>query len=206
MRAAHRLADRRYLPVVVGALIVIFVSACGTGSAATASPAPTAAPTAAPTEAPSVAASVAPGASAKVDPAVGLNIAAPYTLAPLAPALETQMETAMTAAMGSLASIVQIGARTAEKDGVTQSYVIVMRLPGVPITGAGFLDSVAGGAAGQTGTIAKTTIGGKDVRVITTGANVNMVLILGDRVLFVGGATNDIETAVITAIVSANPS
>jgi hypothetical protein len=206
MRAAHRLADRRYLPVVVGALIVIFVSACGTGSAATASPAPTAAPTAALTEAPSVAASVAPGASAKVDPAVGLNIAAPYTLAPLAPALETQMETAMTAAMGSLASIVQIGARTAEKDGVTQSYVIVMRLPGVPITGAGFLDSVAGGAAGQTGTIAKTTIGGKDVRVITTGANVNMVLILGDRVLFVGGATNDIETGVITALVSANPS
>jgi len=206
MRAAHRLADRRYLPVLVGALIVIFVSACGTGSAATASPAPTAAPTAAPTEAPSVAASVAPGASAKVDPAVGLNIAAPYTLSPLAAALETQMETAMAAAMGSLSSIVQIGARTAEKDGVTQSYVIVMRLPGVPITGAGFLDSVAGGAAGQTGTIAKTTIGGKDVRVITAGANVSMVLILGDRVLFVGGATQDIETGVVTALVSANPS
>jgi hypothetical protein len=206
MRAAHRLADRRYLPVLVGALIVIFVSACGTGAVATASPAPTAAPTAAPTEAPSVAASVAPGASAKVDPAVGLNIAAPYTLAPLAAALETQMETAMAAAMGSLASIVQIGARTAEKDGVTQSYVIVMRLPGVPITGAGFLDSVAGGAAGQTGTIVKTTIGGKDVRVITAGANVSMVLILGDRVLFVGGATQDIETGVVTALVSANPS
>jgi len=206
MRAAHRLADRRYLPVLVGALIVIFVSACGTGSAATASPAPTAAPTAAPTEAPSVAASVGPGASAKVDPAVGLNIAAPYTLSPLAAALETQMETAMAAAMGSLSSIVQIGARTAEKDGVTQSYVIVMRLPGVPITGAGFLDSVAGGAAGQTGTIAKTTIGGKDVRVITAGANVSMVLILGDRVLFVGGATQDIETGVVTALVSANPS
>ena len=112
----------------------------------------------------------------------------------------------MAAAMGSLSSIVQIGARTAEKDGVTQSYVIVMRLPGVPITGAGFLDSVAGGAAGQTGKIAKTTIGGKDVRVITAGANVSMVLILGDRVLFVGGATQDIETGVVTALVSANPS
>ncbi|HEX8026695.1 MAG TPA: hypothetical protein VF484_10855 [Candidatus Limnocylindrales bacterium] len=196
---------------MVGALILVIVAACGSSSAPSAAPtaaptvAPTAAPTAAPTVAPTVAASVGAGESAKPDPAVGLNIAAPYTLAPLAPALETQMETAMTAAMGSMASIVQIGARTAEKDGVTQSYVIVMRLPGVPITGAGFLDSVAGGAAGTTGTIEKTTIGGKDVRVVTSGANVNMLVILGDRVLFVGGATRDIDTAVVTALVSANP-
>ena len=205
MRTATRGADRRYLPVAVGSLLLIAIAGCGTGSAATASPAATVTPTVAATPAPTVAASVAaPSASAKVDPAEGLNIATPYSLAPLNPALEAGLEATMAASMGSMSSIVQIGARTAEKAGVTQSYVIVMRLPGIPITGPGFLDSVAGGAAGTTGQITKQTVLGQTVEIVTAGTEVNMVFILGDRVLFIGGAQQDVELAVITALIQAN--
>jgi len=192
---------RRFAPVIVGVLLVAFVAGCGTGSTTT--PAPTVAPTVAVTPAPSVAGS--PAAS-KSDPAVGLAIASPYTLGTLPAALEAGMETAMTAAMGSMASIVQIGARTADKAGVTQSYVLVLRLPGVPITAPNFLDSIAGGAAGTTGTIDKTTVSGVDVRVVTTAAGQpQTIFIVGDRIILVTVGTKDIELDVAKALIAANP-
>src|SRR5207245_1798326 len=145
-------------------------------------------------------------ASTKPDPAAGLAIAAPYTLAPLPAAIETGLEAAMSQAMGALSAAVEVGARTADKDGASQAYVLGMRIPGVPVTSPTFLDSVATGAAGTSGVVTKTTVGGHDVRVVTAASGTaQLVFILGDRIILIAGGSKDSELAVTAALVSANP-
>jgi hypothetical protein len=193
------------------ALIVVAFVAAACGSNATPSPTagptpvptPTAAPTPVPTATPAPTPTPIPSPTAAPDPAIGLKIAAPYTLSPLEPAIAAALDTLVKTSLGSMAAIVEFGGRTADKDGITQAFVLVIRIPGVPMSSPAFIDSVASGMAGSGGKVAKKTVLGTSVRVVT-GPSSGIVFISGDKVIMCVGATTTINLAVVTALIKAN--
>jgi hypothetical protein len=146
-------------------------------------------------------ASEAPG----VDPSAELEIAAPYTLAPLDEALAATFINAMKGSLGQMADVFSVGVRSAVKNGATTSWVIVMRFPELGVGEEALLDGAAAGAAG-TGNVEKTTIGGSPVRIIEAqGSAITLTVNGNDLVMVVpllGGKKEAV--AVITAIIEAN--
>ena len=198
--AEGRLARRR--GIVAVALAALVVAACGAAATPVPSPTPSPSPTVAPTPSPTPTPAASP--SPLPDPSEGLAIAAPYTLEPVEPAIGAALDAAMRSALGSMATVVQVGARTAATGGVTASYVVVMRIPGVPMSSPAFLDGLATGVAGEGGKYASKTILGTSVRVVSARSGGMVVFITGDRIVIVVGAADAVELAVATAIIQAN--
>jgi hypothetical protein len=196
------------------------VSACGGG-------APTAAPstTVGSPAAPSVAASPPPATTAPVvtvppasdapataepgvDPSAELEIAAPYTLAPLDEALAGVFVEAMRSSLGEMSGVFDVGVRSAVKKGATTSWIIVMRFPELGLEPKTLLDLAAQGATGGSSVdVEKQTIGGKPVRIIEAQGSALTITVVGSSDLvmvipLVGGRQEAI--AVITALIDAN--
>lgn len=182
--------------VIVAALVV---AACG--ATPTPAPTPSPSPTLAPSPTPSP--TSAPSPSPLPDPSEGLAIAPPYSLEPIEPTIGAALDAAMRTALGSMAGVVEVGARTAAKGGETASYVVVMRIPGVPVSSPAFLDGVAAGMAGTSGKVTSKTILGTAVRVVSASTGGGVVFVLGDRIIMVLGAAEAVEVAVATAIIQA---
>ena len=204
----------------VGLLVGAFaVSACGGGT-------PTTAPSAgaATQGAPSTAATTPPASSGGlitlppssnapastepgVDPSDELEIAAPYTFAPLDENLAATFIQAMESSLGQMADVFDVGVKSAVKDGSTTAWVIVMRFPELGIGEEQLLEGAASGAAGGSGVnVEKTKIGGKSVRIIEAqGSAITLTVSGSDLVMVIpllGGKQEAV--AVITAIIDAN--
>jgi hypothetical protein len=208
---------RASVALIVPALIV---AACGGGTptaapsavAATA-PSQTFAPSAPPATTPPVVtlppSSAAPTtAQPGVDPSADLEIAAPYTLAPLDEAFGELFVQAMRSAMGDMADVFDVGLRSAVKNGSTTSWIMVMRFPDFGFDAKTLLDLAATGAAGgQDVQVEKDNIGGIPVRIIESQGSAVVVTVLGssDLVMVIpllGGKKEAV--AVTTALIEAN--
>jgi hypothetical protein len=190
------------------AAVALLAAACGSSTAPTAPPAgspaaATAAPAATPAATPAAAtASPAAAGSPGADPAAGLSIAAPYTLAPLEATQAAQFEASLKAGLGAMSSIVQVGAREVKKSGANAGLLLAMAFPGVPVPGS-FLDSIAGGAAGSSGTVSSTKINGQDVKLIE-GPNTHVAAYAhGGTIVFAYGQAAADATGIITAVIQA---
>jgi hypothetical protein len=202
---------------LVGAFVV---SACGGGT-------PTAAPsTAVVTQAPPSVAVTAPPATTPpvvtlppsseaptteapgVDPSAELEIAAPYTLAPLDEALAGVFVQAMKSSLGEMSDAFDVGVQSAVKKGSTTSWIIVMRFPELGIEPKTLLDLAATGAAGGSGVnVEKQSIGGKPVRIVEAQGSAIAITVVGSSDLvmvipLVGGKQEAI--AVTSALIEAN--
>jgi hypothetical protein len=189
--------------------IALLAAACGSSSAPTTSAsasaaAPATTPPASSTPAATIGATASPAAAGSpgADPAAALSIAAPYALAPLDAAQGAAFEASLKAGLGSMASIVQIGARQVKKGGANEGLLLAMTFPGVPVLDA-FLDSIAGGAAGPGGKVTSTTIEGHDVKLIE-GADTHAAAYLhGSTIVFAYGQAADKALGMITAVIQA---
>jgi len=196
-------------------IVLAFVlAACG-GGAPTAAPS-TAAGTPAPATTPPVTTppvTAAPPSDAPisqapgVDPSDELEIAAPYSFAPLDEALAATFIQAMESSLGQMADVFDVGVKSAVKNGATTSWVIVMRFPELGIGEEQLLEGAASGAAGGSGVnVEKTKIGGKDVRIIEAQGSAITLTVTGNDLVMVipllGGKQEAV--AVITAIIDAN--
>jgi hypothetical protein len=207
------------LPATILAGLLV-LAACGS-SAASPTPSPTAAPTPAPTAAPTPAPTAAPtptlaptaapattpAATEKVDPAAGLTIADPYTLAVLDPTQSAAFEAGIQKGLGAMSGVMQIGVRQVEKGGSPAGLVLVMNFPGLGIASQpGFLASIAGGMAGSASAkVTNQTIGGQPVAFVTTASATWAVYQHGEGVIAVYGSTAAETTAMVTAMIKANP-
>jgi hypothetical protein len=210
-----RLLTRRARTQAALALLALSVGLTGCGTAASPSPSPTPtptiAPTAAPTPTPAPTPSPAPTATpaatspaASVDPSADLSITAPYALEPLDRITEAAVQAAMSQALGSFASIVQFGFRQAVQDGKPVCIVMVMQFPGAGTVGApGFLDSLAAGLKGSSGTTTETTVGGHPVRIVTNGTQAMGIYMRQEGVVIPICQTPADATAVVTALIGA---
>jgi hypothetical protein len=214
MRARIERGRPARLGLLIAALSLI-AAACGP----TVSPSPSATVTATPpaptpspvasalaTPAPSAPASPAGSGSAAIDPADDLTLNAPYEFAPLNALLEEQLRASMTASLGSMSSIVQVGAREVRKDGASAGFLIAMRMPGVPgIEDPSFLDSIVGGAAGSSGgQVEERQIGGQPVQVVVSPAATFGVFQVDDVFVFAYGTTEPDMTGIVEALIEAN--
>ena len=200
--------------------ITLLVAGCGTATTpssstaasaaavATLAPTPTAAPTATatptptPTATPSPSPSTPPSPSASIDPSGDLKIAPPYALAPLDRITSAAMQGAMSQALGSLSSIVELGFRQATQGGKAACIVMVMEFPGLgAATQPGFLDQLATGLKGATGKVANSTILGKPVRIVTNGTQAMGLYVRQEGVVVPICPSAAAATAVTTALI-----
>ena len=144
-----------------------------------------------------------------VDPSADLDIAAPYTFAPLDEALADVFVQAMKSSLGDLSDAFDVGVRSAVKNGVTTSWVIVMRFPDFGFEPRTLLDLAATGASSGGGEVKvdKVKIGGEPVRIIEAQGSAISIAVVGttDLVMVIplfGGKKEAV--AVITAIIEAN--
>ena len=199
----------------VSALLIglVFV-ACSPASPSSVAPSTPALPTAAPTVAPTVAATAAATASpstatatgsAQPDPAAGLEIAAPYTLTALDRALETTFRDQFTKGAGAFGSLIDVGGRTANKDGRVAGYVIVLGFPAGILTESTFDLLLTGLGSSSTTPFTETMISGVPVAV-GTAATANMGIFRADDTIVMTLSPAAAEVPEIAkALIDANP-
>ena len=169
---------------------------------ATPSPTPTPEPTPSPTPKPTPTAE--PTATPPVDAAAGLEIAAPYSLTPLDPALETLFRKQFTSGVGAAASLIDVGGRDIVDDGALVGYVFVVGFqPGV-LTDASY-PSFLEGVKGNTSVKFKVvTISGVKVSTAPSGPGSMGLYRKGDGVVMVLTTSASGLAPVVRSLISAN--
>jgi hypothetical protein len=198
-------------PRTASVALLIGAFALGACSGTTPSPAPSTAavaspaPTVAATAEPSAAVTDAPDTTAPAgDPADDLEIAAPYALEPLDENLAAAFVSAMEGSLGSMGDLIEFGFRSAVKDGDAAAWVIVIRIPDLPITNEQMLDQVAEGASAS-GTVEELTISGEPARVISAQGQSMVVTLVGDDIVMViGFISKNVTVDVTKALIDAN--
>jgi hypothetical protein len=201
---------------LVAILLVLALAACSPttpsvapSAAATPAATPSAAPPSAPPSvAPSVAATPGPSTatasgSARPDPAADLKIAAPYTLAPLDPALEATLG-AQLGQLGSVGSLFGVGGRSILKDGKAAGFVEVIGLPPGMLTEAMYT-TLLGALEPNTGaTFTNETVDGVTVSKAATPTAGLTIFHSGDNIIMtVVPTTGDLDAAT-KALIEAN--
>ena len=201
---------RRFIAGTATAVaLIITVAGCGGATTAptasptavaTATPAPTPTPTVAPTPSPT------PSPSAAVDPSEGLKIAAPYELHKLDAVTDAAYQAAMSKALGSFGSALQVGAKQVTKGGLPSGLVLVILFTDTSLSSTpGFLDAVANGSAASTGgAMKKATIEGQPVRYAAGLQSAFAAYKWNDAIVYVVLPTEKDVLAVVTAIIKAN--
>jgi hypothetical protein len=207
--------------------VTLLVAGCGTATTSSSSgaasaapsaaaiqtlpPTPSAAPTATATPTPTATASASaspsspPSPSASIDPSADLKIAPPYALAPLDRITSAAMQGAMSQALGSLSSIVELGFRQATENGKATCIIMVMEFPSLgAATQPGFLDQLATGLKGATGKVSNATILGKPVRIVTNGTQAMGLYVRQEGVVVPICQSATAATAVTTALIKAD--
>lgn len=207
---------RRVMFIATITLAGVVAAACGSAGppsqaapSLAATPAPTRTPAPTPTRAPTPTptATPAPTDSPRVDPTVDLEIAKPYTLAGLDSVTAAMLEAGMKEGLGTMADVLEIGARQVSKDGTPVAIVLGMRFPGVPMgDGSSFLDATVGGAAATTGTeVTRAKVDGRQVRIGESPASAFAAYQQDDMIVFAIGASAKEMKAVVAALIGANP-
>jgi hypothetical protein len=203
------------------AVTLLIVSGCGGASVApvagspaavapvataTATPPPTATPAPTPTASPAPKPTPTVEPSPSLDPSADLKIAAPYGLRVLDPISQAAYEAAMSKALGSLGSIVQIGIRQVTKSGAPSGFVMVIEFTDPSVSQmTGFLDAVAGGSAtSMGGKLSKKTILGAQVRYASSPQGAFAAYRQDEAIVYVILPTANGALAVITALIKAN--
>lgn len=150
--------------------------------------------------------SAPPTGGAKVDPADDLEIAAPYSLAPLDEQIASFFVTAMEQSLGSMADVFDVGVRSATKGGQAVAFVIVMGFPDLPVGMNALLEGAAQGAAGQGGTVETRNIGGQDVRIVEVQGQTFVLMVVDNELVMViaQSFTKKDSIDVATALIGAN--
>ena len=215
-QAAARSTGRRIAGLATVTAIAAVLAACG--SSAPASIAPSAAPSvAAPSVAPSIALPsialpsivipstnpAASGGTAGVDPAKGLAIGAPYSLAALPPALQTVFEQQMAAGLGGFGNSIQVGFRQVT-GGTGMSILMVMAFPTGFLNPAAYEAALSGMGTSMGATFTKTTVEGVDVSTGTQATGGVAVFHIGDHMLVVISPTPAETLPISTALIKAN--
>ena len=191
-------------------LLGVLLAACSPGAAsvapsatAVATPEPTAAPTVAATVAPTPSASTAAGGSAQPDPAIGLEIAPPYTLAPLDAALEATLG-AQLGQLGSVGGLLAVGGRSILNAGKPAGFVEVIALPPGMLTDEMYT-TLLGAIGPSTGaTFSTETVGGVSVSKATTPTGGLSIFHAGDRIIMTIIPTGGDLDAATKALIDAN--
>jgi hypothetical protein len=193
-------------------LLGVLLAACSPGAASVApsatsiaTPEPTVAPTVAATVAPTPSASTAAAASgsAQPDPAIGLEIAAPYTLAPLDAALEATLG-AQLGQLGSVGGLVGVGGRSILNAGKPAGFVEVIALPPGMLTDQMYT-TLLGAIGPSTGaTFSTETVGGVTVSKATTPTGGLSIFHAGDRIIMTIIPTGGDLDAATKALIDAN--
>jgi hypothetical protein len=137
----------------------------------------------------------------KADPAIGLRIAAPYKLTELDAVTTAMVDAGFQASLGSLAAIVEIGTRQVTRKSVPVGFVMLVRLPGMPVGSTSAL--VNGAASGLTGKVTKLRIAGHDVRIGTNSGQWAAVTDYDGGLLMALAGTKKGVTDVMTALLRA---
>lgn len=203
-----RIAELGTLSVAVALLLI------GCGSAAPATTVPLAstttampsevvssAPSSAPAE--SSAASTAPAsAPAAADPAVGLKIAAPYTLTTLPGGLQQALESQMAGGLGSFGSSVQAGFR--QVGGSSGSILMVIAFPAGSLSAAAYQAAVAVMGSSMGATFTTTSVGGVDVASGKATSGGVAMFHIADHLLVVISPVDSESLPIATALINAN--
>lgn len=190
MNSADISRARRTIGIVLfGVLLAACSPAAPVAPSLTPSPVPTIAPT--PSAAATVAAapSAAPVASASAaaapDPAIGLKVAAPYTLGALDPALEAAFRQQFAASAGAFGSLIGVGGRDVITNGLPVAYVVVIGFPAGIMSDAAYQSMLSGIASSSAGTLTKKTISGTEVSEGTAATGTLGFYRDGDNVIMV---------------------
>ena len=141
------------------------------------------------------------------DPAVDLEIAAPYSLEPLDENVAAMFVSIMEQSIGNSAGAFDLGIRSVTKGGPQPvAIVVVMSFDDLPVGVEVLLDATAGAASGQGGTVDSRDIAGAPVRIIETQGQTVVFTVVGEDLLMVvamNGEKKD-NVDVTTAILEAN--
>jgi hypothetical protein len=199
----------RGIALVALLFVALVIAACSPtaspSSSANATTTPTASSTAAATASPT--ASVAPSAAASAalaDPAVGLKIGAPYTLAPLDPALETSFRQQFAGAVGAFGSLIAVGGREIDSNGALAGYVMIMGFPAGFVTDSIYQAMLGGMTSSSQVTFTKTTVSGTEVSSGTMATAALGIYRAGDKIVMTFAPTATVLTPITTALVTAN--
>lgn len=151
--------------VTFGALLAACSPAAPSVAPSTPTPVPTIAAAPASSVAPSASDLPLPSASVAIapDPAIGLEIAAPYTLIALDPALEGTVRQRITGSAGALANLIGVGSRTISTSGSPIGAVTVLSLPAGLMSDSMYQGLVSGLASNYSLAITTTAISGTEV-------------------------------------------
>ena len=196
---------------LVAILLVLALAACSPGTASiapSASAAPVATPSAAPSVAPSVAVTPSPSTaatsgSARPDPAADLKISAPYTLAPLSPAIEATLG-AQLGQLGSVGGLFGVGGRTILIDGKDAGFVEVIGLPPGMLTDAMYTTLLDALGPGTGATFTNDTVAGVTVSKTATPTASLAIFHSGDRIIMAVVPTGGDLDAATKALIDAN--
>ena len=195
---------------VLACLLVVVISACG--GSASASPSPTPAPSPTPTQAPSPSPSPtptalpspSPSAVAAADPAAGLAIAPPYTLAPLDPALDASFRQQFSATAGAFASLIGVGGKEVVKNGALAGYTFVVGFPPGIMTDATYQTMLTGIATNAQLQFKTTMTSGVAVSTGSNATNGYGVFRVGDHILIVATTPGAASGTIAAALIAAN--
>jgi hypothetical protein len=197
---------RRLLTAALCATIL--VAACGatvatpspTGTptpAPTASPSPTPAPTASPSPTPAPTPSPTPLA----DPADGLAIASPYTLAVLDPTIASSLTRQIAA--GSNGINVAVGVRTVYHGADAIAYVVVLAFPPGLLIAPVYQAALAKTAAGAKIKLVTSNVSGTAVSSGSSSTLGYAIFKAGDDILYVVGSPKN-ALPIAKAVIAAN--
>jgi hypothetical protein len=195
------MARRGFAAVLLGFLLGFLVAACSPTASLAPSATPSPEPTASPSPTASLSPSAMPSASTAADPADGLAIAPPYTLAPLDPTLEASLRQQYAASAGAFASLIGVGGRQVVANGVPVGSVIVIGLPPGVMSDATYQAMLSGITSSAGVTLKTTTIAGTEVSSGSAGTGNLGVYRNGDRIVMVI-APKDLD-AVAEALITA---
>jgi hypothetical protein len=209
----HRSATPRirWVLLIPSLAVSIAVAGCGAAATPTPSPTPTPAPTPAPTPTPTATPTPTPTPTPvptptpKIDPSADTKIAAPYTLTELDKITAAALEAGMATALGSQNAVV-FGFKQVVEGDKTPCLLMVMAFPGINLSQVGTIDVFTAGLAGATGKVAKSTVLGVPVRIVTKPDDVQVLGMYQSEDGFNAAICQSPVTAkaVVTALIKAN--
>lgn len=211
----RRPATPRIRMVLLIPVLIVSIAAAGCGAAATPtpspSPSPSPTPTAAPTPTPTPSPTPTPTPTAiptptpKIDPSADTKIAAPYTLTALDKFTAAALEAGMAAVVGSQDTVV-FGFKQVVQGDKTPCLLMVMAFPGMDLSQVGTIDVFAAGLGGATGKVAKSTVLGVPVRIVTKPDDAQVIGMYQSEDGFNAAICQSPTTAkaVVTALIKAN--
>jgi hypothetical protein len=151
----------------------------------------------------SPAASTAASAPATgADPAAGLTIESPYTLAALPGALEQTLQSQMAASLGSLGSAVQVGFR--QVGGSSGSILMVISFPAGSLSATAYQSAVTVMGSSLGANFSTSMVGGVDVANGKAKTGGVAMFHLGDHLLVVISPLDSESLPIATALIKAN--